>query len=85
MKNDINKLLSELENNPDTVRKLKDIIDSPDGRQLVNILNQDGVLQNAASAIQSGDQAKIKDALNPIMSSKETMDLANKLNKKIKG
>lgn len=91
MSNDINKLFESIksgEKNPGGIDtgKLMNIMSSSEGQQLINLLNSDGGagLKKAAEAIQNGDANGVKTALQPLMDSRESEELMEKISGKLK-
>lgn len=62
--------------------EIKAVLGSAEGKQLLELLNQDGgaLLKQAAESIQKGDQQNARQLLEPLMQSGEAADLIRKIN-----
>lgn len=63
---------------------IRRVLGSPEGQQLLQLLNRDGgqALRKAASALRSGNPEEAMQALAPVMNTKEASDLVDKINRK---
>ena len=61
--------------------QVKKVMASPEGKQLLQLLSQDGGkrLRQAAEAIRSGRQAEAQQIISPLMNSPEAAQLLKKL------
>ena len=68
---------------PFNEKDIKRVLGSPEGQQILRLLNRDGgqALRQAADALRSGNTEEAKRVLSPIMESEEAAGLINKLNK----
>ena len=68
---------------PFTEKDIKRVLGSPEGQQILRLLNRDGgqALRQAADALRSGNTEEAKRVLSPIMESEQAAGLINKLNK----
>ena len=68
---------------PFNEKDIKRVLGSPEGQQILRLLNRDGgqALRQAADALRSGNTDEAKRVLSPIMESEEAAGLINKLNK----
>lgn len=64
---------------PAAVRR---VLGSPEGQQILQLLNQDGgqALKKAADALRAGDAETARQVLSPIMESEAAAGLIDKLN-----
>ena len=64
-------------NQQDPKRALEALLRSPDGKRLISLLGRDGgnAMRQAASALQSGDEAQAKAAMEPMLQSQEVQAL----------
>lgn len=60
----------------------KQLLSSPEGRQLIAMLAKSGNLQAAAEAFKKGDMAAAQEALKPTLQSQEADELLKKLQKR---
>lgn len=60
----------------------KQLLSSPEGRQLIAMLTKSGNLQAAAEAFRKGDMAAAQEALKPTLQSQEADELLKKLQKR---
>lgn len=70
---------SQMPFDPATVRR---VLGSPEGQQILKLLNQDGgqALKKAADALRTGDAETARQVLSPIMESEAAATLVEKLN-----
>ncbi len=59
----------------------KKILQSPEGKQLIALLNRDGgaAMRKAAAALKTGDQAAAQQAVSPLLQDPKAAQLLEKL------
>jgi len=64
--------------------EVKRVLASPEGMQLLQLLNQDGGkrLRQAAEALKNGRQSDAQQIISPLMESREAAQLLKKLERK---
>lgn len=64
-------------------KAIRRVLGSPEGQQILQLLNQDGgqALRRAADALRSGSAEAAREALAPIMESEAASALIDKLNR----
>ena len=72
--------------NQDVQQGIKKLLGSPEGRELIRILNQDGgrTLQEAAGAMKAGDEQRMKDTVAPLLESPQVRQLMKALERSLK-
>lgn len=67
-----------------TPQQIERVLKSPDGKQLLALLNRDGgaALRQAASAVRAGDYDAAKKIMSPVMQTPEAAKLVDRLNRK---
>ena len=75
-----------MENNrlPFHEKDIKRVLGSPEGQQLLKLLNRDGgqALRSAANALYAGNTEEARKILAPMMATEEASELIDKLNRK---
>lgn len=68
---------------PFNEKDIKRVLGSPEGQQILALLNRDGgqTLRSAADALKSGNAEEAKRIISPIMESKEAAALISRLNR----
>lgn len=67
-----------MENRKNDVQQgMAKLLASPEGRELIRLLNRDGgqTLQQAAKAMEAGDEQRMKDTMTPLLSSPQVRQL----------
>lgn len=64
-------------------KAVRKVLGSPEGQQILKLLNQDGgqTLRRAAEALRSGNAQEAQQLLSPIMESEAAASLIDKLNR----
>ena len=67
-------------------KQLKAVLNSKEGKRLLEILNRDGgaALKQAASAVRNGDYASAQQILSPAMQTPEAQQLVKTISEKAK-
>lgn len=72
--------------NQDVQQGIKKLLGSPEGRELIRVLNQDGgkTLQEAAGAMKAGDEQRMMDTVAPLLKSPQVLKLMAQLERSLK-
>lgn len=75
-----------MEMNQEVQQGIKKLLGSPEGRELIRILNQDGgkTLQKAAGAMKAGDEQRMKNTMAPLLESPQVRQLMAALERSLK-
>ena len=63
--------------NQNVQQGIQKLLGSPEGRELIRLLNQDGgkTLQQAAGAMKAGDEQRMKDTVAPLLNNPQIRQL----------
>lgn len=77
---------SGMDMNQDVQQGIKKLLGSPEGRELIRVLNQDGgkTLQEAAGAMKAGDEQRMMDTVAPLLKSPQVLKLMAQLERSLK-
>lgn len=67
-----------------TPQQIQRVLGTKEGQQLLALLNRDGgaALRQAAAAVKSGDYARAKQVMEPVMQTPEAAKLVDRINRK---
>ena len=72
--------------NQDVQKGMEKLLGSPEGRELIRVLNQDGgkTLREAAGAMKAGDEQRMKDTVAPLLKSPQVLKLMAQLERSLR-
>lgn len=72
--------------NQDVQKGMEKLLGSPEGRELIRVLNQDGgkTLREAAGAMKAGDEQRMKDTVAPLLNSPQVRQLMAQLERSLR-
>ncbi len=72
-----------IENNGQMIAEFQKLMSTPEGKQLVSLLTNDGgtVLKSAGAALKAGDESAAKEKMAPLLQNSEVQKLLKSLEK----
>ena len=72
--------------NQDVQKGMEKLLGSPEGRELIRVLNPDGgkTMREAAGAMKAGDEQRMKDTVAPLLKSPQVRQLMAQLERSLR-